>query len=382
MVRTEDESERAAAGESSTVSVANRHPAADGIETQALLAEAEAEGSGASDRPPESQPNTATDQAYLQHLAVALSPTTTSRPITQIMSTKFNHAYNFLAVLMSAAEPRPTITGSASFSQHIAIADSTGWLKIMLFASDTSHLLPEVPSGTILFLQNIQIKHWAGSTEDGKQGAGNEGSWSWAGVRPKDGPTVLPITGTLYPKLRVKELQEMLAMSDWYHRRGGKAELAARFPKAKLRPLKRLCDIGGENEFFDMIGEVLAVYPPESGNSADAPVNKPADVFITDYTSHPETRAAFDQHLGYEESEYEARFADGPGGGMVFRIALWGRQIVAVHGLHVGQYVHIQNIKSKWNADYGISGAVGSRDDLNLKVKDASEHPYLPQLIE
>ncbi|PWN18338.1 hypothetical protein BCV69DRAFT_82680 [Microstroma glucosiphilum] len=298
------------------------------------------------------------------------------------MSSKFNHAHNFLAVLVSAAEPRPTITGSASFSQHIAIADSTGWLKIMLFASDPRHLLPDVTPGTIVLLQNIQIKHWAGSTEDGKQGAGNEGSWSWAGLPPKDGPTVLPVAGTLFPKLREKELREMLAMSDWYHRRGGKAELTARFPKAKLRPLKRLCDVGGENEFFDMIGEVLAVYPPESGNGADAPVNKPADVFITDYTSHPETRAAFDQHLGYEESEYEARFADGPGGGMVFRIALWGRQIVAVHGLHVGQYVHIQNIKSKWNADYGISGAVGSRDDLNLKVKDASEHPHLPQLIE
>lgn len=343
----------------------------NGNDANRLVAEAEAEEFSSSKTP------TAPSR-------IVKTGNTRQRTINPLSAVQVYKKYNVMAVVHAFAEPRPTQTGSGGWSQQVSLVDQTGFLKTMIFSQSQYTLLPakELKVGLVLLVGGLNIQVWSGGSGGGKQGSCHDGEWTWSGLPPPaspEDPISDRVIGSLSDRPSEQEFEQMRQLSEWYHRGGGAQEVVQRFPAAKMRELRKLCDIpiGGECEAFDIIGEILECFPPDTSG-----MPKPADLFITDYTSHPETRAAFDQYLGYDESEYASRLEDGPGGGMVFRIALWDKQARAVHGLRKGQFVQIQRVKCRWNADYGISGSVGSKDDLNLKIRDASEHVHLPQLLE
>lgn len=307
----------------------------------------------------------------------ALAARSTGRRLTTIAGTRIRSRYTLIAIVQSLAEPKATHSGTGGFSRQISIADPSGWLKVMLFSPSVQELLPDLQIGMPILLDGIKIQYWAGSSEDGKQGVCDAHGWNYAYLNSPGDLTTSPtseVSGNLEPPLSLSEYEGLRALGECYYSGSGSATVSR---KAKLRQLTALCDLKEEVGWFDMLGEVVAYFAPDGTSS-----KKPVDLLISDYTAHPETRATFDQHLGYEESEYSPRLADGPGGGMVFRIALWHKQAMAVHSLQVGQYIHVQNIRYKYNAEYGISGAIGAEDDLTLKIRDASDHPSLAVLLE
>lgn len=286
-----------------------------------------------------------------------------------------------IAVVHSCQEARKGHSWSSPWSVHVALLDRTGPLRTMIFAPRQDELA-EIEQGAVVLFEFLSVNPYE-AQQDSRQGLVDLKESKMAILAPPKSAQVRsknPEAPKIWANARLGKEQEsdLVNLWRWYHFEQG-AEWAARVHGSCLtRPLKRVCDIDGtrQSEYFDMLATVLEFYAPQGPK-------QPATVYVTDYTWHPRTRASYDQHLGYEESEYMRRTQSGsPGGGFVLSIALWERQIVALAGLQKGQHVLWTGLRAKSTPEYGISASVGSASDNNLKVRDAGGNLLLPKLLE
>lgn len=307
-------------------------------------------------------------------------PSRQSMPSSKLVTTPLSQCkvrsapWKLLAVVHASQEPRRTNGGSGAFSQHIVLADHTGTLRTMLFAHSVNDF-EGIEGGVAILLEPLVVQSWDGQ-QDPRQGVGHSGAWRYAIL---SSPVCRHIKGTLRPS--EDEFSRMQQLSKWYHGFGGREEIEDANPYATTRTLKRLCDLTQSSTFhghhFDMLARVCEIFP---GNGP----NQPVMLYVTDFTSHTETRACYDQHLGYEEAEYQARTSptNKKGGGLVLSIALWNKQALAIAGIQTGQYILLSGLRVRWHEAYGISAQLGTESDLNLKIRDAFGHPRLPELVE
>lgn len=288
-------------------------------------------------------------------------------------------SYKFLSIVHDSSAPKLTNTGEA-FSQQIVLLDRTGYLRTMLFAPQCAEL-ELIHQGQVLLIESIQVQLWA-DPNDARQGLGNNSRWRFCGLASPSAQQVSNggeycLSGTLLPS--EEEYDRLQSLWHWYHLDGGASKAQHLYPHATLRPLRKVCDIrwnGVKSDFFDILVELLDFYPPSSPKH-------PATLYVTDYTINEFTRATYDQHLGYEVSEYAKRasMCDQPGGGWVLSVALWDMQIHALAAIYKGQYLLIRGLRSVWNGPYGISVSVGGQGDYNLKIGEGSQHSQLDQLL-
>ncbi|CAO1616325.1 unnamed protein product [Parajaminaea phylloscopi] len=371
----------------------------DAPETLAMIAEAEAQSdpqasaiqgiekagppvpyhtkvSHTTPRSDQSDPATSTNRGSSKS---GVSGPTSTLPITSLADCKLNNGpYKVVVVIHACQEPRHTSSAAGSYWQNVVLVDRTGLLRTMLFAAGLQ-AFDHLGEGAIILLERLEVQQWYGQG-DLRQGLGNCGAWQVAGIAPKTpeltpDANIMPRFGALQPSDH--EFERMRGMWQWYHVDGGAEETVRRQPKAWTRPLKKICDVrvSEKGEYFDLLAELLEFYPAQSSE-------QPARLYVTDYTRNGFTRAIFDQHLGYAEWEYNPRAGDEPGGGLVFSVALWAKQRLAIGGLRKGQLLLFSGLRSVSNGPkYGLSASVGGDRDLNLKVRDAHSHPEAAQLL-
>lgn len=306
--------------------------------------------------------------------------TRSSKPITSLAQLQAGKTYRVIAVIVTVSEPGSVVGGSGGYSQQFSLGDRTGWLKVQMFGSKLQHLLTEVSAGDVILLDGLSVQTWAAGRYNTRQGLlQNDNAWkAWILHAASHPNSILNTTPKGIAKPNATERRTLSDLHAWWHGEGGREAFLKSNPQARTRPMRQICDIAGtDREYFDILAEIVHFDPPPASSK-----NKPIDMYVSDYTAHPETRAAFDRFMGYEEDEWIDRTSDGPGGGIVFRVSLWDEQKRVAVVFEKGQYVTVSNVRSKWDREYGISGSVGSRDDVNLKVKKADGHPRLPELVE
>lgn len=182
------------------------------------------------------------------------------------------------------------------------------------------------------------------------QGNGYAGQFEWAFMDTSEAVEAKALNYSEGCNLSDAEQKELKRQYDWYRKRN-KGRTQAPPPSRHQRPLIKLSAVQKE-VFFDTTVEIVKLW---SGSL-------PPEIYVTDYTAHPQFYAANDVHLGAlsrEELYEQQEDSNDAGNGRVLAISLWDDQQQAINSVHVGMLVRLENVRPKMQTNGYLCGSMG-----------------------
>jgi hypothetical protein len=217
--------------------------------------------------------------------------------------------------------------------------------------------LPKSKPGSVLMLRGIKVRPFNSSP----QGSGYAGQYDWAMMDTSEANADIALITSENSTLLEDESKELKRMYDWY-RKHHKGQIRSVVQTRNQRPLIKLQDVEKE-VFFDTTVEILKLW-----------MGSPPEIYVTDYTAHPEFYAANDVYLdGFsrEELQEQLQECNDPGNGRVLPITLWDDQQRAIDFLQVGMLVRLENVRPKMQPNNYLGGTMGGsawRTEEKIKV--------------
>lgn len=278
---------------------------------------------------------------------------------------------NVIGLITTDHSARRALSGTRDWKITIGLIDVEGSKDASAIASNISFNLfapqetdlPRCKPASIVLLQGVKIRPFNGYP----QGNGYPGQHAWAVMDTSEGNNRQALTCSDNCVLSEAEKKELKRQYDWYRKRH-KGQLQPTQRKS-ARPLIALSGVERE-VFFDTTVEILKIW----SNS------RPAEVYVTDYTTHPLFYAANDVHLdalSREELAEQQEDSGDAGNGRVLPISLWDDQHNVVGLIQVGMLVRLENVRPKMQPN-GFLGATmsGSREE-KVKVIHVKETKIL-----